>query len=354
MLLTYYLAKMYEKSGMLFYLITSYLSITLFCGCRFFVGNDYFSYYDGITYCQSFDTNFLLWEPSFYFLIYLFRDSPIAYFYVLFSCSIITYLFIFKSLTEKKCLAYGILFVFLLGYLIVANNIVRQGVAMSIFFYSIKYIESGKFWKYLICILFCASFHYSSIIFLSVYLIRYIHLGKYTWLFILLITFVIELTGITKGMVDVIYGIIPVYGERFLSKEDIYNVENTFGLGMLYNFIMGLFVVFYYDFKRPNNYVSLFLLGVTLMTLFYGLQVIERIAFYLFYLNMIVYAMLFKQMRKYNNCKYLCSFLLSCMFIYYGIQSLTGMEKQGAVPYRTIWGENMKNPQYNRAYEDKK
>ena len=58
-----------------------------------------------------------------------------------------------------------------------------RGVALSIFIYSIRFIENRKFIRYLLCILLAATFHFSAFILVFVYFVRYIRLSYYTWLF---------------------------------------------------------------------------------------------------------------------------------------------------------------------------
>jgi hypothetical protein len=50
-------------------------------------------------------------------------------------------------------------------------SIMRQGVAVSIIFYSYKYIRENRFWKFLICVLFASGFHKTAIFMIPFYFI---------------------------------------------------------------------------------------------------------------------------------------------------------------------------------------
>lgn len=64
-------------------------------------------------------------------------------------------------------------------------NIMRQYVAIAIFFYSLKYIRDKNFKKYLFCILIATSMHKIAILYLPVYFINKLNIKKRKFFFLI-------------------------------------------------------------------------------------------------------------------------------------------------------------------------
>ncbi len=103
---------------------------------------------------------------------------------------------------------------------------------------------------------------------------------------------------------------------------------------------MAVLLAFVYRKSVPNTILTIYFLGSVLYICSVGILLLERIAFYLMYTNVIVFAH-FVTLRRYRQVAQVFFFLT---FIYFSIQTLTGMEKHGAVPYRTIFNEDLENP----------
>lgn len=72
---------------------------------------------------------------------------------------------------SKLIVLSGLLF-FITGTYFDTFNGLRQYIAAGIIFFSIQYIVDGKFWKYLIFVLFASTFHYTALLMIPVYWIR--------------------------------------------------------------------------------------------------------------------------------------------------------------------------------------
>ncbi len=341
--LVFILISNYEKTASRrnkFWLIASYLCIVLFCGLRFYVGNDYANYVNGYYTIKDWDgLNIYLWEPAYYLLNLIFLDCYGGYVYVMAISSAITYFFLYKALKDRNILRWGLFYTFTLGLLIFCNDVIRQGVALSIFIYSLKYIEKARFSKYLICILGASMFHFSAIILLLVYFVRRIKIPYYIWMVLLVLVFVLQYTGIMRSIFLSILSSIPYYN-TYIDKADKYVVDVSPGLGILYNFLIALMIAFAYRKYRPDTIITIYLIGSLLYVASVGIALFERIAFYLMYTNIIVFAN-FMFIPRYRQISRVFAFIT---LIYFSIQSLTGLEKHGAVPYRTLLNEDLENP----------
>ena len=131
-------------------LILTYLTLVCFCGFRFFVGNDYAGYVKHFSLISIYEENVIFIEPGYYALNLLFKWSPVGYFYVFFIATALSYFFILRQLCYERILKWGIFSLVSLGCLIWMNDIIRQGIAFSIFIYSLRYMKKGDFLSYFI------------------------------------------------------------------------------------------------------------------------------------------------------------------------------------------------------------
>lgn len=122
---------------------------------------------------------------------------------------------------------------------------------------------------------------------------------------------------------------------------DLYFCQgNVIGIGLLYKQFLALCIAVFYRNIDNKFYATLFLLGCVLDNVFAGTFIFERISNYLVYINIVVFPYLFQSVRSPNIKLWIVLIIL----IYFTIESFTGLEKHGAVPYRTIINEDLKNP----------
>ncbi len=331
-----------KKNKQLFILLT-FIFIVFFNGFRFFVGNDYSGYYYNFQRLNRYKLNFFeqRWEPAIYLIASIFKKSSIGYLPFLFTCTFITYIFIFKTLIRENVFKWGIYFTFTLGLMIMANDQVRQGVALSIFLYSIKYIEQKNFKKYFLWILCASLFHYTAIALLPVYFLKNIHLHPIIWSLLIIITYIGYRFGIFYNTIFSLVEKIPYYGELYASRTRFFEIETTgSGLGVLFRALLAFFVAIFSNKTNKSIYTTIFLFGSVLANISVGFMPFERLTYYLVYTNIIVFPLLLKN----KSTKYLTLGIVIISFLYFEVQSLYGLDKHGAVPYRTFFNENIENP----------
>jgi len=184
-------------------IIFSYFFLLFFACTRFGMGTDYFSYYRIFAGLPSSFNNLTLLklasygvEPGFSSLIILFKRLNLSYIQFVAFCSFIPLTLIFYTIQKYSINKTVSLFIFFANYYAVyIENLVRQGIAMSIFIYAILYlISTKKTINFLILILIGATFHMSLIVALIVPVIlkfnKILFLNKYSVILLSIIAFV--------------------------------------------------------------------------------------------------------------------------------------------------------------------
>lgn len=333
-----------NKKKKLFF--SSYLFVLLFCVFRFFVGNDYSGYYDGFKLIQSYEENVLLWEPGFYLLNRLFSYSDIGYLYTIGISSFITISFLFLAVWNEGNLKYGVFCIISLGLLIFVNDVIRQGIALSICLWSTKFLKTDNNLKFVVSVLTASLFHYTSIIFLGALLIKKINIPTYVWFLLLILVIGLQLSGFALKTYKIIMSYVPMYGEGYLEKDN-YNTTQRIGLSILFNYIIALPFIFNINkLKEDRTLVNLYLCGLLIRGLFFGFLTFERIGMYFYAAQILIYP---KFLKNYSSRR----LLMIIIGIYFSLQSFLALEKHGAVPYRTLFYENLETPHYDRSDQEK-
>lgn len=326
-------------------LYLSFLSVLLLCGLRFFVGNDYDGYFDIFHWVKEGRDVYV--ETGYYFINRVFSYSNIGYIYVLFVACLITLCFIFKVMVRENILFYGIFFIFTTGLLIMTNDQVRQGIALSIFLYSIKFIENRDFVKYLIVIVSASIlFHFSVIVLLPLYYIGKIKLSPKTWLFLILLFTVLSLKGIFNSILFLILEYIPIYQKYKHIPGQLVAGEVSTGLGILYHVVIILPVALYSNRINRPVITNIVLLGLISFLISKDFLITKRLAFYMLFTDFIALSLLFKiKSYKFTLLSFVKSSVLIICLTYFFIQNLCAKEQFGAIPYRTFLFEtNLENP----------
>lgn len=329
------------------YFMLLFLSVFLICSMRYYVGNDYPSYIDGFLNIQTYEENIFFWEPGYYFINRFFSFSDIGYLYVFAFSSFISFFFLFKSFLYTNTVKWGAFFAWMLGLIIFMNNGIRQGISICIFLYSIKYVEQSRFWRYLLCILFATLFHYSAIVMIFVYFIKKMRLNKTTWIILITISLVLMILKIPFKLAFLIIPHLPYYS-GYIEDSTAFQAEASIGFGIIYIVVLAMIIAIYSSKINFPIYVNIYLIGSLIYISFFGIAIIQRIGQYMLFCNCITFALLIKRTHKETINK----FVLLLTISYYTLQSTFALEREGAVPYRTIFNEKIESP-YNNDYSQK-
>lgn len=228
-------------------------------------------------------------EFGYIFLNVLFNKLGFSFVGFLFIYNFIVNLLLIKFIYRYKYPVFAIMILIGSHYYSSQANLIRQMMAVSIFLYATKYIESKKIVKFAIAIALSATIHFSSFFLLPLYFILNRNISKivmvYIWLFSLFIcVFAQEITSFSSL-------IIPFY-ERSLNSADNSSVGVTStALSGLLNLYMLSIIIFKGKTNNSeawdNKIVNLYFMGLVFTNLVILSPWFARFAIY-FIISMII------------------------------------------------------------------
>lgn len=252
--------------------------LILFSGFRYGVGIDYMAYWDIYRGIESSQT-----EWGFRLICWLFFKmgfGPQVIF--LFSSWVFVYS-VSKGVFyyDKKNILF-VFFVFMFsGIYLESLNLVRQYIAIGLFFWGTKYIVEQALWKYIAVVIFASLFHSSALILLPFYWLLAVKYKPFTLMVILFLSIGISCFFPLKTLL----GLIPYYGDYLTIYSDL-NPVAELGLGYFTKIVLASLAVLFYPLllsDTPHKYVivmNAFVFYVALMTIFRDYMVFLRISYY--------------------------------------------------------------------------
>jgi len=225
LLVTFILSRKVKQSES--YLIPLWIFASLFVGLRKGVGTDYDNYAD------IYDTYYFYLELGFQYLADFLNNRRLPVWTLFLTIASLTYFFIYATIYKNKDIdKFGAsLLLTLCTYSFVCNGI-RQGLAIAIFLFATRFIETRKWYVYILLVLFASLFHTSILLCLPIYFLRNKRLSKWSYVIIYIISFIftqMDLQSLTSPFMVFIEG-----NERYnnLLDSDLYN-KSYFSLGVL-------------------------------------------------------------------------------------------------------------------------
>jgi len=251
-----------------FWLI-SLFAIFLILGSRYYIGGDYFGYlnlYNKMTDLNHFYVVIYNTEILFYSILFVINKLGLGYHFLNFFLIFIL-IFFFQGYAKNYENPFFILLISIpILFIPISINFVRQGIAISIFLYSIQHLISGRFVKYFFFIIIAALFHKFSIIYLLFYFV-------YEKNFVRILKYVLPLIIFVTGCFILSYHInVPVISsflEKIIWTIEIYS-DNNYPLlpkGGVYRHLMicfSFFTLIYFRsfFKQYDEYRLWFTIGL--------------------------------------------------------------------------------------------
>lgn len=282
------------------------LVYTLVFGVRYGVGIDYYSYVRFYNAAASGINSYVVdfTEPGFQFFVK--SCAALDTGVVLYMCALVflQIVFLFGAFKrERYILPFLSFFIIFTGAsMMTYMNIMRQFVAWGIFVYSIQYIERGKFLKYVLLVLFASSFHFSALIFLPLYCIRYCYkildnaLVQLVLLFLCVLSLYINPIGELMEKSEIL---VAAMGYEDYYLKDAINDENkrTFGLFDFFQLLVYCIVIVqskkmksFYNSKKLEIMYFFFVIGVFLSYICRGSMMFTRVVQYFLNFDSIVFA----------------------------------------------------------------
>lgn len=231
------------------------------------------------TFVQREDT----YEVGFMALIIIlgkvgFTEAAFFFFIALFTSSLYVSVFYRFRLTPL------IILIFLTSvYFSQQANLVRQMIAVTLFLYSIRYLNKNEIWKYALVVLLASTFHSSAILllfFIPLYLLKSTNAQKTIWF--LLTTFWIVSLPIGLRIIDVnLFGILPSVMHFSVSMAEAQILGAEINFDIVYN----SFALFVFSIRktipdRHLHYYILFIVGAILLNISQQMILLYRFALY--------------------------------------------------------------------------
>lgn len=168
------------------FLCFAFIQLFLISGMRYEIGIDFINYRGTFRLVQNLSNLSELLDFSKVTNLeigYLLLNKIVGFFtvnpqWIFIISSLIILVFIFISIKNYSSNVWLSVYLFSVGQYLYSFNVVRQFIAVSLIFYSYKFIKERKFIKYLLFIAIASTFHISALILLPLYFILNINFNK--------------------------------------------------------------------------------------------------------------------------------------------------------------------------------
>ncbi|MFW5891093.1 MAG: EpsG family protein [bacterium] len=312
----------------------SFVIILTLNGLRVGVGTDYDNYKD-IYYLIKNGLPVSV-EPGYVVINKVFADIDKGYKIVFFFSTFITYFLIYLTIRYYQIYGLGILFMFCFGFIIFTNNIIRQGIAISIFFYGIKYITNKNLIKYIFTCLFAALFHISAVLLIPFYFLANIKLSRNRLYIILFLAIIMTFTDLLRSILLNVVGIFPKYLNYIGGAFD--DTAGNFGISMILLFILISVIIYFYNNlilnQEEGTIINLFLWGTILSFPLFKISFLFRFSYYFSMLIFLALPIFLRGMENSVNKN-----ILSILFITYALiwwLRAFIFNDHGMIPYNSL------------------
>ena len=270
-----------------------FIFITVIGVFRNNIGADYYAYQEYFRVVTWKNIGFI--EPSFIFFTYILKYLGLSTQALFAVYAILINLFIFLGLRYYCKDNYYIInnfFLFWCLYFIGwwnSLNLIRQILAVAIFFYYSRYLSENNFKKYSLGIICATCAHYSSIFLLFLYPLRKIRINLKYFITALLILMFLSSTGIIRDIIINIINALPftVYKITAYVNNDTKVLQNVIGesgtgLGTLFYYTVFISAIILADKKNNNvnQFILLIAIGLILKTVFFMFLPLARLSIY--------------------------------------------------------------------------
>lgn len=322
--------KMSNKKFLL--ILLSSLPLMFVASVRYGVGTDFFSYrniYYGISNGRILDIEIIYY--------YINRISSIFvsdYQNFLWILSALLLFPIFNEIFDDSPYVCLSIFLFVFGrYYFAYMNIMREMISCSIIFYSIRFIEKRRFWKFILCLLVATGIHYAAIIFLPAYWLYNTKIPKKVVFVVLFLSIIISKTEIASLINNILMR--TTYERYFGSK---YDTGETKVSSILFHLIILLFAyLFDRNDKKYNFFVNIYTISTWIVSLTGSVPFVDRARYY-YDISMIILIPMSINNVKNKGLRTIIYILIFLCFLFYGYKTLNGSaDYYDAVPYVTFW-----------------
>lgn len=278
---------------------------------RYNVGFDYPQYYN---YLIDKDNkwpveNFEL-IPRFILIIARYLDAPWLFFTII---GFFILFFIFKTIEDFSYEVYPSLIIFLTLFYLTSLSSVRQWLAISIIFYSYRFIKRRKFLYFLLCVAVAGNCHTTAYLSILIYFI-YNNVSSKIIIFLSLLTKIFSKKIINIILVLFDLGKYQSYIENtVLSGTGATKVNYVYYILIFFNLFLYFYLKIWKSSKEEEALISVTTFGVFFPSIF-GTSTGLRISYY-FYIFLILLEPFMIAHIKEKNIKYLFLFLFYFFYL---------------------------------------
>lgn len=254
----------------------SIVLLTFIAAFRYQIGWDYDSY---VAIFDNVD-NYTNIEETLKFIIAYLKDYGFQYQSIFVVYALLTYPILYMALKYNNKTSFMmsiILFWFIPGLYFNSLSIIRQFAALSICFFSARYIYKKQFIKFFLCLILATSFHYTAIIMLPFYFFAQKDYPRYAHFLAIVIACVIFQFNIISNLLS--YIDFP-YAEYLFTQPQTVN----YGLTLIMEFIIWGTIVLLKNkiikTKEDKINLNMFTFYYILFLLTYFSESISRITIY--------------------------------------------------------------------------
>ena len=314
------------------------LYLIIIAGIRFKIGVDYKTYLDMFRGIYNFrDYDYL--EFGFRYIIAFFKQLglPPQFFFALFA--FLTLYPLKKILEESSHFPIFSLFIYLcIFYTAYVFNVMRQGIAMTIFLFSFKYILNNEIKMVILLTLVAISFHFSGIIIFFSYLITRLRINfSQKDILLILISFTIFSFFSSYFIKLFLFILPPIVSNKILSFANRFEGSVTI-IGLAQRLLIIAPLLYHYKklINVDNDFKKIFFVyvfGYILYCTFSFQELfITRINMFFRILEIILIPYLFRINLKINEKK-----LIYVLFVIWGFMVYVSVfNKSDYFPYRSI------------------
>lgn len=323
-------ASIRERSGYTpFFLSPEIILVILFfsviMGARYGVGTDFFNYLNIYNHDYLIEGE----EVGFGLIAGFLAKNRVhfSWFFGLFAFLQIS--FLFYAFKNERYLYPHLSFLLVFGaYFVPLVNLIRQGLALAIFIFSIKFIEKREFWHYLFWISIASLFHKSAVLLFPLYFLlksgKDFFSSRVLQLFLIAAPMIVltsmEFSQILKYLVMPLETLLDLLDynqysvEYLLAERNLSKVGS--GMGFILMLIIDLWIVFFskrlklfYNSRRFMIFYNLYFIGVLSRIIFSFSYILLRPFLYFTYIKMIVLAYLIHYLWRNIKLKGMLIFL---------------------------------------------
>ena len=298
----------------------------LFClnVCRdYSVGTDYGLNYKRI-YDQSEANNLLMnmklsdgdvgrsVEIGWTALQYEMKVLGLSFAYVNFVVASIIIFFLFLSLKQSPIPMLSIVLYVLLFRYFASYNILRQSVAVIIFLYSIKYIVSEEFLKYLFFCALAMCFHLSALLLLPLYFVQYLKMNARMSIILILAVYVLTISNMDL----VIFSWLGEAGIIMKAYTHYFLVENELNYPIACLYIPSVLLS---KIKLLDVYSKFYVFAIMLSVLTIHYEALFRVNEYFMGVVIIALPLMLKVQNRHKPLSSQMLVLLGCSVLYYSV-----------------------------------